>query len=681
MTRRVLASMFVAAVAFALLAHAQGPQTDPKAKPPRTEEEIDPRATLDDLAIKQERMQRAFNDFKAALLRLSQRMAVSPKPEDKEKARVLKIAVEKAHEEGIEQGFDKIVGILKDSRAVDTSKLDTALNENKELTNRIRAILALLLTDNRDEQLRRERELALRRLEELKRIIREQENARTRVELGRAGKEQLGKEQNKITGDTDALARGSAKSNQGGEAKGGKPGEGKGEGKGGDAKGEGKNDTKDPKGGDRSDKGGDAKSESKNAGKAGDPKAGQQGGGKGEGSKSGDPKDGQGGGKGEGSKPSDGSGGQGGSKSDGKAEKKGKEDGKGDAKGDSQKGSQPQQGGQQQGDSKGSPSGGQQAGGGKGGGQQGGQQGGGQSGGQQGGDQQQQQQDFPGKKQVQDAVQDQKRAEDDIRNGNNDAASNKQGDAVKKLKEAQKKLEDLLRQLREEEIERILAALQMRCERMLAMQIEVRDGTVSLDKVIKDRPEQKPDNADRQRGLELEDREQQIIKEANDARRLLEQEGSAVAFPVVFENIIDDMVSVARRLRATDTGVVTVTIENDIIDTLREMIEALKRARQENAKKPPPPGSGGGGGGNQNQPLIQLIQELKMIRSMQLRVNSRTETYGREYAGEQAPAPQAAQTPEEKAKAEMLQKELKNLADRQEKIYEVTNNLYREKNK
>jgi hypothetical protein len=69
-----------------------------------------------------------------------------------------------------------------------------------------------------------------------------------------------------------------------------------------------------------------------------------------------------------------------------------------------------------------------------------------------------------------------------------------------------------------------------------------------------------------------------------------------------------------------------------------------------------------------------------MIRNMQLRVNRMTETYGKEYKGEQAPAPAKATT-EEKEKAEMLQTELKKLADRQEKIYEVTNDLYKGKNK
>ena len=69
-----------------------------------------------------------------------------------------------------------------------------------------------------------------------------------------------------------------------------------------------------------------------------------------------------------------------------------------------------------------------------------------------------------------------------------------------------------------------------------------------------------------------------------------------------------------------------------------------------------------------------------MIRNMQLRVNRMTETYGKEYKGEQAPAPERA-TPQERQKVEDLQKELKGLAERQEKIYEVTNDLYKGKNK
>jgi hypothetical protein len=648
MTRRVLLWTVFAAAGFTLLANAEPPaQSKPEAKPKAVEnDKIEVKPTVDDLAAKQIRMQALFSDFKSALLRLSQRMANSPKPEDRERAKLLKQALEKASEEGIDNSFDKLVTILKAAKPDDQNAINKAMTETDDLVKRLRAILALLMTDNRDAELKRLIAEATRRLEELKRIIREQETERTRTELGRGDKNTLGKEQNRITGDTDRLAQGKGKS--GGEMKKANPGEGKGEGKSGENKGEGKNDTGDTKGGEKKPGSDQKKDDNKGGNKGGDPKKDQQGDAK----------------KGGGPPPESKSGGQKPADNQGpKSEPKGRPDGKGDSKG-----GQPKDGQQgQQGQSKPSQ-GGQQSGGSKSGGQQ--QQ-------QQQGQKPNEQPDFPGRKQIQDATEDQRNAEKEIDKGQNDAASKKQGDAVDKLKQAQKKLEDLLRQLREEEIERILAALQGRCEKMLAMQKDVREGTIVLDKTMKERGSQKIDQADAQRGLELSDKENAIVKEADTAIELLRSEGSSVAFPVVFDFVRDLMVNVEKRLRRTDAGAVTVATEDEIIASLEEMIDALKRARQQNGQ-PGQPGQGNPNPGN--QPLLQELQELKMIRNMQLRVNRMTETYGREYKGEQAPAPERA-TAQEREKAEMLQKELKGLAERQEKIYEVTNDLYRGKNK
>ena len=116
-----------------------------------------------------------------------------------------------------------------------------------------------------------------------------------------------------------------------------------------------------------------------------------------------------------------------------------------------------------------------------------------------------------------------------------------------------------------------------------------------------------------------------------------------------------------------DVGKVTVAIENDIIDTLKEMIEALKKARKQNKSKPKP-GKSKQSQPNSNQKLLDLIAELKMIRSMQLRVNKRTKTYGREYEGEQAADPE-------------IRSEIRNLSNRQERIYEVTRKIAKGDNK
>jgi hypothetical protein len=281
------------------------------------------------------------------------------------------------------------------------------------------------------------------------------------------------------------------------------------------------------------------------------------------------------------------------------------------------------------------------------------------------GEQQPNQEGMPGRKQIQDANDYQKKAEEELDKDKRNEASKNQDKALQELEEARKKLEEILRQLREEELERLLAALEARCQKMLQMQIEVRDGTVRVAKAIDDNADKRPTRANEQKSLQLSDREQQIVDEASKAIQMLEAEGSAVAFYEQFLQVRDDMRHVTRRLGKIDAGSVTLAIEEDIIAVLKEMIEALKKAQkqlQENRSNPSQSNP------SQNQKLLDQIAELKMIRSMQLRVNSRTRMYGEKYPGEQA------------SDAD-IQRELSDLATRQQKIYDVTENIYKGKNK
>jgi hypothetical protein len=264
-----------------------------------------------------------------------------------------------------------------------------------------------------------------------------------------------------------------------------------------------------------------------------------------------------------------------------------------------------------------------------------------------------------GKKQVEDANYKQKDAEDKIKKDDNKGASDDESAAIQKLEEARKKLEDLLRQLREEELERLLANLQARCEKMLAMQMQVLGGTEGVSRAIGSHKDKKASRGDQQQSLRLSDDEKEIVVEATKAIEILEAEGSAVAFPEVFKQVREDMKHVQRRLGIVDVGTVTQAIERDIIDTLKEMIEALKKARQELDNKKSPPSSSGP---PPDQKLLDQIAELKMILAMQLRVNTRTRIYGAQYQGEQTADPN-------------IGRELRNLSERQERIFEVTNKI------
>ena len=59
----------------------------------------------------------------------------------------------------------------------------------------------------------------------------------------------------------------------------------------------------------------------------------------------------------------------------------------------------------------------------------------------------------------------------------------KQEEAIRELEQARSALEQILRQLREEEVQRMLVSLEARFAKMLQMQREVLEGTVRLDKI------------------------------------------------------------------------------------------------------------------------------------------------------------------------------------------------------
>jgi hypothetical protein len=110
---------------------------------------------------------------------------------------------------------------------------------------------------------------------------------------------------------------------------------------------------------------------------------------------------------------------------------------------------------------------------------------------------------------------------------------------------------------------------------------------------------------------------------------------------------------------------VTQGIEEDIIAALEEMIEALQKAQKEmeEGKSPPPPP-----GQPADAPLIDALAELKMIRSLQLRVNRRTQRYADMIGGK-----------EQAVEADLIQM-IQQLGQRQERIFQATKDIATGKN-
>src|SRR5205823_5212249 len=145
------------------------------------------------------------------------------------------------------------------------------------------------------------------------------------------------------------------------------------------------------------------------------------------------------------------------------------------------------------------------------------------------------------KKQIAEAGYDSAKAEDNLNKDKKPPAVVNQNDVISNLDKVKKDLEKLLRQTREEELERLLAALEARCRKMLEMQIQVLAGTEQTHKAVLSHVDRKPAREDQQASLKLSDNEKDIITEANKAIQMLEEEGSAVAFPEVFQQVREDM--------------------------------------------------------------------------------------------------------------------------------------------
>jgi len=263
-------------------------------------------------------------------------------------------------------------------------------------------------------------------------------------------------------------------------------------------------------------------------------------------------------------------------------------------------------------------------------------------------------------KQAQQAMHEaQKQLEESKREG----AAEAQREALKQLEQAKAELERVLRQLREEEMERTLTMLAARFRKMLDAQMKIYEGTKRVDRV----PEAERDHDQEIEAARLSREESLIVREADRALVLLREEGSSMAFPETVSLMRDDMQHVMERLADVKVGTLTQELEQDIIEALEETIAALDKAIKDLDKKKTPPGQAAPAGQPGDPPLVDKMAELKMIRALQMRINRRTQRYGKIIEGEQA------ETPE-------LLDALAKLAERQQRVYQATSDLSQGRN-
>jgi hypothetical protein len=584
------------------------------------------------VALDQERVKIKFRELQNKLEHLAEITAAT----DPVRAELLKKVLKQGRDEEIEEQLTKLVAMLREER------LGAAESSQKEVREDLAKLLEILLKESGPNKLADEMKRLKEYLAKVKLLIKDEMEIEEQMRSG-VNPGQVGSRQERVAGETkklaDDIARNDGSKSGDGKSKDGKGGDGKsgdgksGEGKSGDGKsgksgdgksGDGKSKSGDGKSGDgKSGKSGDGKSGDGKSGKSGDGKSGDGKSGKSGDGKSGDGKSGKSDGKGGEGKGSEGKSGKSG---DGKGAegKSGKSKGGEGAEGDPRQ--EPEEGGG--GDSEGEPPPANKM--------------------------------DSTKKRLYEAEKRMREAKQKLEQAQREGAAEEARKATEELKKIEKELEELLRQLREEELERLLAFLEARFKKMLQMQVAVYEGTLRLDRV----PQAKRDRTFLTQSGRLNRDESLIEIEADKALRLLREDGTSVAMSESVTEMIDDIKQVQVFLSRGETGNITQGVEEDIIAALEEMIEALKKAQKELSDKKGRPGQPG-------QPpdpsLIDVIAELKMLRSMQLRVNRRTERFRRELENPEDEIGQAQ-------KAD-LKKGLDELSDRQERIFNAARDL------
>jgi hypothetical protein len=585
------------------------PQSQQSQAPPSTDGQAKA-----DLSVEQAQLADRWERLEQIAARLAELSAST----DPHRADLLRKAIAQAREKEVHLRFQTVIGLLENER------YSVATKNQETLEAELQQLLELLLKENRAEELRSQQAWLKMQLQEVNRIIRLQRGVKARTEGG-DDTERLAEDQGKIGERTGGLADqieaaqgGAPDGAQGESGKGGSQSESK----------EGEEEAQAEQEGDAGEQNGENSQESGDEGD--DPSDSPQ---------SNDPKPTE-------SSPSSPQ------ESPSREGEGGPQSGQ-PQEGQAQPGQAQSQPGQQAQPSQGQPSQGQgtPSEGGEGEGSQG----------------QQPPSSNPDEnlqRRLRAAQENMERARQKLDEAEASGATDEQEKALRELEEARAELERILRQLREEEMERTLALLEVRFRRMLEMQVAVYEGTQRLDKL----PQASRDHDDEIEAGRLSRQEESIAREADKCLEILLEEGTSVAFPEAVVQMRTDMQEVTQRLAKLDVGQMTQHIEEEIIAQLEETIEALQQALEDLEKNRTPPGQAPPPGEPQDPPLVDMIEEVKMIRALQMRINRRTQRYAEMTDGNIATEP-----------AVVLQ--LRQLAERQERVYKATRDLHLGKNR
>lgn len=247
------------------------------------------------------------------------------------------------------------------------------------------------------------------------------------------------------------------------------------------------------------------------------------------------------------------------------------------------------------------------------------------------------------------------KAEQDLANIKPTPASQQQDQALQALKDARNELSEeeqkLLEQLRAEVKKRVIEALTL----MLERQVAIRKTTESLAPRAKQAVRQAVTSV-----VALAKQEQALVEMANEIITLVEETEFGIALPAALGVVRDEMEGVKGSLGRGDASEPVVAAEKQIEDDLRALMEAMKQLPPQ---RPPNNRSRPSNLDEQERELNRLVAELKMIRILQIRLNTDTTGLDKRRGVDAA------------ALSAEIRQRIEDLQGRQEDIRDVTERL------
>lgn len=222
----------------------------------------------------------------------------------------------------------------------------------------------------------------------------------------------------------------------------------------------------------------------------------------------------------------------------------------------------------------------------------------------------------------QSASRNQSQASSQMSQGSQGGASASQEEAEGDLQDALDNLDKLQKQMQQQAQQDELFQIEQELKKMLTAQ---KDVLIRTQEVEKERPS--PDaRLNRKAKLKLKVVQEDQAKLAGSTQAVVKKLAEAIVFQWVLRSATDDMRESSVRLDKEETGVATQEIQEEVIQKLNELIEALRKERLKKQQG----GGGGGGGGGGKPPLVPPLAEVKMLHLMQKDVNVRTKKVDQE---------------------------------------------------